>query len=39
MASEFVTPWGGRWKRPKGEEFGHGVAEKVLALTVEAFAW
>lgn len=27
-----------KWKRPKGEELGHGVAEKVLALTAEAAA-
>ncbi|ELR08824.1 hypothetical protein GMDG_03500 [Pseudogymnoascus destructans 20631-21] len=27
-----------KWKRPKGEELGRGVAEKVLALTAEAAA-
>ncbi|OBT68043.1 hypothetical protein VE03_01608 [Pseudogymnoascus sp. 23342-1-I1] len=27
-----------KWKRPKGEELGHGIAEKVLALTADAAA-
>jgi hypothetical protein len=27
-----------KWKRPKGEELGRGVAERVLALTADAAA-